>query len=363
LCGDSATFQGTERDIVYLSMVADPINRTALTMSRYEQRFNVAMSRARDQVVLVRSVKREHLNPNDLKARLIAHFENPMPLEIGNAAEGMDACESEFERQVMERLLARGYRVRSQVGALGYRIDLVVEGADGRRRLAIECDGDRFHGPAQWHEDMRRQRVLERVGWRFWRCFASSFYREPDATMADLFDTLTRLGIEPLAGDGEIQTKAKFTEHRVFDAGGGDAANLSNLADRKGGLRIGDRVVLLFSDDKSRLSARLTADQHDLERGLLSGLSELGRSILGAEQGDEIDFEEGSGRKRTVLIELVESQPQSSFQGEVAASAKNEANGDGTKQVIETGELDGSPYGFLARLRADSSPGQIVEGA
>ena len=79
LCGDSATFQGSERDIVYLSMVADSANKTALTMLRYEQRFNVAVSRARDRVVLVRSVKREELNPNDLKARLIAHFENPMP--------------------------------------------------------------------------------------------------------------------------------------------------------------------------------------------------------------------------------------------------------------------------------------------
>ena len=36
LCGDSATFQGTERDIVFLSMVADPVHRTALTMDRYE---------------------------------------------------------------------------------------------------------------------------------------------------------------------------------------------------------------------------------------------------------------------------------------------------------------------------------------
>jgi superfamily I DNA and/or RNA helicase len=79
LCGDSATFQGNERDIVFLSMVADPLKRTALTMQRYEQRFNVAVSRARDQLVLVRSIRREDLNENDLKARLIAHFENPMP--------------------------------------------------------------------------------------------------------------------------------------------------------------------------------------------------------------------------------------------------------------------------------------------
>jgi hypothetical protein len=74
-------FQGTERDIIFLSMVAAPELRTALTMLRYEQRFNVAVSRARDRVVLVRSVRREDLNPDDLKARLIAHFESPMPVK------------------------------------------------------------------------------------------------------------------------------------------------------------------------------------------------------------------------------------------------------------------------------------------
>ena len=100
----------------------------------------------------------------------------------------------------MRRLLALGYRVEPQVGAQGFRIDLVVEEREGRR-LAVECDGDSFHGPEHWREDMRRQRILERVGWRFWRCFASSFYRDPDGVMADLVDTLTREGIEPVAGE------------------------------------------------------------------------------------------------------------------------------------------------------------------
>ena len=216
LCGDSATFQGSERDIVFLSMVADPANKTALTMLRYQQRFNVAVSRARDRVVLVRSVKREELNPNDLKARLIAHFENPMP-ELEEIDDALAVCESNFERDLMQKLLERGYRVQGQVGSVGYRIDMVIEGAD-RRRLAVECDGDRYHGAEQWRQDMRRQRVLERVGWRFWRCFASSYYRDPDGVLNDLIETLTRMGIEPL---GKGETGRRFTEHRTIKSGGG----------------------------------------------------------------------------------------------------------------------------------------------
>ena len=162
-CGDSATFQGNERDIVFLSMIADPDSKQAQTAAHFEQRFNVALSRARDRMVLVRSVNEEELNPSDLKAKVIRHFHDPMVGAKPPVGDLMAMCESNFERDVLARLLSRGYRVKPQVGALGYRIDLVVEGA-GDRRLAVECDGDKYHGPERWADDMRRQRVLERVG-------------------------------------------------------------------------------------------------------------------------------------------------------------------------------------------------------
>jgi very-short-patch-repair endonuclease len=322
LCGDSATFQGTERDIVYLSMVADSANKTALTMLRYEQRFNVAVSRARDRVVLVRSVKREELNPNDLKARLIAHFENPMP-EQGEIDDALSVCESPFERDLMQRLLERGYRVQGQVGCIGYRIDMVVEGAD-RRRLAIECDGDRYHGPEQWRQDMRRQRVLERVGWRFWRCFASSYYRDPDGVLNELIEMLTRMGIQPLGKSEAGVPGRRFTEHRTVAPTpaqwppseevaeihlNGVEVTAKELISASMGIGLGDKVVLVFADDHKRISARLSEGANDLERGCLSVSSPLGTAILGAEEGDEVDLPLENGRQRKVLIESVDKGP------------------------------------------------------
>ena len=313
LCGDSATFQGSERDIVYLSMVADPSNKTALTMLRYEQRFNVAVSRARDRVVLVRSVRREELNPNDLKARLIAHFESPMPdVEVNQDAFAL--CDSDFERDVMGRLLQLGYSVRPQVGSLGYRIDMVVEGANGRR-LAVECDGDRYHGPEQWRQDMRRQRVLERVGWRFWRSFASSFYRDTDAVMADLTSMLRRLGIEPAANAQGSARPHQHTEHRIVEfptpedqALAEAAASASDQSDREEpatGAKLSDKVVLFFADTNKRLSVRLFDDGEDLEKGRLSINSALGRAVCSSDAGDEIEFRDGAV-DRKVLIESLE---------------------------------------------------------
>ena len=316
-CGDSATFQGTERDVVFLSMVADPANRTALTTLRYEQRFNVAVSRARDRVVLVRSLRLEDLNPNDLKARLIAHFNDPMRLDTDVTRQGLEACETGFERDVMRRLLQGGYRVQPQVGPFGFRIDLVVEGADGRR-LAIECDGDRFHGPEQWREDMRRQRVLERAGWQFWRCFASSFYRDMDSVTADLFETLAGLGIKPAPTAELAGATARLTEHRIAagdrtatDGDGGllqgDALQAADIAAPEGvnGIAVGDKIVLLFGDDQRRLSVQLTNGPDDLGNGVVSTASALGIAVSGAEEGEEIEFEQEDGQRRRAVIEIV----------------------------------------------------------
>ena len=48
---------------------------------------------------------------------------------------------------------------------------------------------------------MARQRVLERAGWTFWRCFASSFTRRREEVVKDLVQTLDGLGIEPLGSE------------------------------------------------------------------------------------------------------------------------------------------------------------------
>ncbi|MGI9861921.1 DUF559 domain-containing protein [Moorella naiadis] len=89
--------------------------------------------------------------------------------------------QSEFEREVMRRLVNCGYRVQAQWPVGYYRIDLVVKGKG--RRLAIECDGDRYHPLEKLEEDMARQAILERLGWRFVRIRGSHFFRDPDGAM------------------------------------------------------------------------------------------------------------------------------------------------------------------------------------
>lgn len=196
-CGDARTFQGSERDIMFLSMVVDRNSCKAVSGNMFEQRFNVAGSRARDRMYLVRSVESADLSEKDLRQSLLTHFSTPMVANGDEAEALVSRCESGFERDVFTELTKRGYRVMPQVKSGAYRIDMVVEGASDRR-LAIECDGDEFHGPDRWAQDAMRQRVLERAGWTFWRCFASTWVLRKDDVIAELLDRLAAMGIEPV---------------------------------------------------------------------------------------------------------------------------------------------------------------------
>jgi very-short-patch-repair endonuclease len=107
--------------------------------------------------------------------------------------------DSWFEVDVFLRIVDRGYRVIPQYHVnpfdRSFRIDMVVEGVHGR--LAVECDGDQWHGPDRYDEDMARQRELERAGWRFWRVRGGAFYYEPDGAMKTLWESLEHHGIFP----------------------------------------------------------------------------------------------------------------------------------------------------------------------
>ena len=198
MCGNSATFQGQERDVMFLSMVACPNTAQSQAERKWEQRFNVATSRARDRLVLVRSVATSHLKPEDLKAKLIEHFRNPMDAgSVIRPKEVLDLCESDFERDFGRCLLELGYRLKPQVPVGNYRIDFVVEGSDDRR-LAVELDGDKYHGPDKWADDVRRQKAMERLGWVFWRCWGSTWISDRQGCLDDLKAILGRMGIEPL---------------------------------------------------------------------------------------------------------------------------------------------------------------------
>jgi hypothetical protein len=60
-------------------------------------------------------------------------------------------------------------------------------------------------------EDMQRQAVLERLGWKFVRIRGSVFFRNPEGAMKPVFDRLEQLGIAPVATPAEGNTSNTVT--------------------------------------------------------------------------------------------------------------------------------------------------------
>lgn len=235
VCGDAYAFQGDERDVIFLSMVAATNSRPgSLADEAARRRFNVAASRARDQVWLVHSVMPEDLSRTDMRRELLEYYLHPEVEHLEELADFDDSVlnrpfESLFEQGVYLDIRRRGYKVVPQVRSGEYRIDLVIEG--GASRLAVECDGDKWHGPEQWEADMARQRQLERAGWRFERIRGSAYFLDPAVAMQPVWTACAAVGIEPGASEKTTYSATAVDPITGVEPGNTNADSVDSLED------------------------------------------------------------------------------------------------------------------------------------
>ena len=216
LCGNSANFQGDERDVIFLSMVdsGDDDGPIRMMNSGIEdanrKRYNVAVSRARDQIWVVNSLDSANdLKTGDIRKILIDYAINPHSAEIEHS-KIEEQAESPFEASVAKNLVDRGYHIVQQWKVGAYRLDMVA--VCGKNTVAIECDGERWHsGESKIREDMERQTILERIGWKFIRIRGSEYYRNSEKTIARVISELSKFEIEP-EETGVITSENRETE-------------------------------------------------------------------------------------------------------------------------------------------------------
>lgn len=201
LCGSSAEFQGDERDVILLSLVDSAAPGKMLRKlgdgndDLQKKRWNVAVSRARDQLWIVYSFDpQSQLKHDDLRYGLFAWArEASRAVDVDRVK---SASDSPFELEVATALLKRGFKVEQQYEVGAYRIDMVLSSRG--RKAALECDGERYHSTdAQIRDDMERQTVLERNGWHFIRLRGSEYFRHKEVALERVVRDLKALGIEP----------------------------------------------------------------------------------------------------------------------------------------------------------------------
>lgn len=201
--------QGDERDVILfsicygldeagkLSMNFGPLNRDG-----GERRLNVAVTRAKHEVLVFSGLRGDQIDLTRTRARGVRdlkHFleyaeRGPRALIAATSSPSQAEADSEFERMVADRIRAAGYEVHHQVGCSGYRVDLgiVDSAAPGRYLLGVECDGATYHRAATARDrDKLRQAVLEDLGWTLHRIWSTDWWHNADSEMEKLLAAIS----------------------------------------------------------------------------------------------------------------------------------------------------------------------------
>ncbi len=200
--------QGDERDVILFSICYGPdlagnvsMNFGPMNKDGGERRLNVAITRARREVLVFSTLQADQI---DL-ARTQARGVKDLKLFLNYAQRGTSAIaeavqldleadfDSPFEEEVFNELDRRGYQVHKQVGTARYRIDLAVVDpeAPGRYLLGVECDGAMYHRAKTARDrDKLRESVLRGLGWKLHRIWSSDWWNDPQHEMQKLVDAI-----------------------------------------------------------------------------------------------------------------------------------------------------------------------------
>ena len=196
--------QGDERDVIFVSIGYGPDkdgnffqSLGPVSSDGGERPLNVLFTRSRKRCVIFSSITHDQIRTDVSKydgPRTLKQFlkyaetgEMDVPLVTG------DEMDSPFESDVAQVLAQHGYRVETQVGSAGFKIDLAIYDPDkeGHFLLAIECDGARYHSSSWARErDRLRQEVPEKKGWTFHRIWSTDWFYSRDKEIAKMLNAI-----------------------------------------------------------------------------------------------------------------------------------------------------------------------------
>jgi hypothetical protein len=221
--------QGDERDTMIFSTTFGR-NENRVFYRRFgpvgqekgERRLNVAVTRAKHQIIVVNSMPIEEISTalsvaqapgtnltprcylqlylayalavsegdQSQIGRILARLSYAAP---GDQMRGVPD-DSPLEEEVLREVQRLGYNVHCQVGESGFRIDLAVLHPEPNRGyvLGIECDGATYHSSRAAHlRDVWRETILRNRGWRLHRIWSTRWWYHRAEEIEKLADAIS----------------------------------------------------------------------------------------------------------------------------------------------------------------------------
>jgi len=227
--------QGDERDVIFFSVGYGYDQNGQITMNfgplnkpGGERRLNVAVTRAREKVVLITSIKSSDIDP-EVQALGI----QTLRTYLDYAEHGIDSLnrvkakegtfDSALDEDVANEIKKLGYTIVLEVGCSGYKIDIGVVDpvSKGHYLLGVECDGYTYKSSSSARDrDRLREQVLRQLGWRIHRIWAPAWIARRDSEIRRLKEAIEQAQVQQIEKDAQKPLTAPLTDVQKNQYGG-----------------------------------------------------------------------------------------------------------------------------------------------
>jgi DNA polymerase III delta prime subunit len=197
--------QGDERDVILFSIGYGPdmngvvsMNFGPLNRSGGERRLNVALSRARYEMIVYTTLKSEHIDLNRTSSvgvaglkRFLEYAEKDKKIAF-NHHSGANRSVA-IENIIAKELVKTGYTVHTNIGSSGYKINIGIVDKNNPSQyiLGILCDGETYRQTKTANDrEIIQNMVLRQLGWNIFRVWTMDWWEKPQQTLESIVEAI-----------------------------------------------------------------------------------------------------------------------------------------------------------------------------
>ena len=221
--------QGDERDVILFSVGYGPdkkgnvsMNFGPLNNAGGERRLNVAVSRARQEMMVFSTMRSSHIDLRRSKARGVEglkHFLEYAEQQV--LAENIQSTASRpdtpLARQIADTIAEKGYVVNVNVGRSHFKVDVAVSRQESPDAyvLGILLDGESYRDTQTTRDrEIVQPSVLEGLGWRVMRIWSVDWLNNPQRVIDRVME---QLQAAPVKQETAAPVKFDISKEKVIE--------------------------------------------------------------------------------------------------------------------------------------------------
>lgn len=198
--------QGDERDVILFSVGYGPdkngrvsMNFGPLNREGGERRLNVAVSRARYEMIIYSTLRSNQIDLNRTSSvgvaglkRFLEYAETGEKLSLDKNILQKESDKS-IESIIANKLQKYGYAIHTDVGCSGYRVDIGIVDKQNPSKyiLGILCDGENYKRTKTTRDrEIVQNTVLNLLGWNIHRIWTMDWWENPDNVIQDILSVI-----------------------------------------------------------------------------------------------------------------------------------------------------------------------------